>query len=77
MMAVGDAGCGKTSLFMRYSKNLFLGEHVPIHLQNEDVDIDNEDLDIVDNQDIEFDGLKLSYFNSSGETFVAMARLYI
>ena len=80
IMAVGDAGCGKTSLCMRFSKNQFWGEHVPVHLQNGDVHIDNKDLDIVDNQVVECDfgrdGLKLSYFNSSGETFVTIAGLY-
>ena len=80
LMAVGDAGCGKTCLCMRFSKNQFLGKQVPVHLQNGDAHIENEDLDIDDNQVVECDfgrdGLKLSYFNSSGETFVTMARLY-
>ena len=77
VMAVGDAGCGKTCLFMRFSKNQFWDEHIPAHLHNGDVDIDNEDLDIIDKEvaDIVFDRneLTLCYFNTSGETLIRLA----
>ena len=85
VMAVGDAGCGKTCLFTRLSKNKFWDGHVPLNFHNGNVDSDNEDVDIdnevvdIENQTVDIlfgrDELKISFF-TSGETFARLAGLY-
>ena len=79
VMAVGDAGCGKTCLFTSFLNNPFLEKHIPVNLHSGDVDCDsdNEDVDI-DNEVViisDKNELKISFFSTSGETCVRLARL--
>ena len=78
VMAVGDAGCGKTCLFTRISKDQFWDEPIPVNFQNGDVDSDSENKDVDELVDIVFgrNELTISFFSTSGETFVRLARMY-
>ena len=58
VMAVGDSGCGKSSLLIVYSKNEVLDEHAPVTFVNEIVDIE------VDGKEV-----TLSLWVSPGEKF--------
>ena len=69
MMAVGDAGCGKTCLITSFSKNAFWDKHIIPNLHSEDVE-DKEVVVITGRNE-----LKISIFSTSGETFVRLARL--
>ena len=62
VMAVGDSGCGKSSLLNVFSKNEVLDVHTPVTFVNEVVDI------VVDGKEV-----TLSLWVSPGEKFGQMA----
>ena len=58
MMAVGDAGCGKTCLLTMFLKKEFLAEHTPVN-------IDNHVIYIV----VDGNAVPLCLYSTAGETF--------